>query len=85
MLDEYTARNNRALEELVEVHGVELRQLPDEVLANLRAISETIAKEMVADDPLAKRIADSVAAFKQQAAAYHRISEEAYYRARSQK
>ena len=84
MLDEYTARNNRALEELVEVHGVELRQLPDEVIANLRVISQTIAKEMAADNPLAKRIADSVASFKQQAMAYHRISEEAYYRERSQ-
>ncbi|MGB1159146.1 MAG: TRAP transporter substrate-binding protein [Porticoccaceae bacterium] len=85
MLDEYTARNNRALEELVKVHGVELRQLPDEVLANLRAISQTIAEEMAADNPLAKRIADSVAAFKRQATAYHRISEEAYYWARSEK
>jgi TRAP-type mannitol/chloroaromatic compound transport system substrate-binding protein len=35
MLDEYTARNNTALEELVNVHGVEVRKLPDEVIQGL--------------------------------------------------
>ncbi|MDG1474814.1 MAG: TRAP transporter substrate-binding protein, partial [Porticoccaceae bacterium] len=33
MLDEYTARNNEALISLVETHGVQLRKLPDEVIA----------------------------------------------------
>ena len=82
MLDEYTARNNRALVELVEVHNVDLRKLPDEVLIGLRTISEQIAEELAADNELAKRIGDSVKAFKEQATAYHGISEEAYYRAR---
>ena len=36
MLDEYTARNNSALEQLVNDHGVKLRRLPDEVLAELQ-------------------------------------------------
>ena len=31
-LDEYLARNNQALTELIEVHGVELRKLPDDVI-----------------------------------------------------
>ena len=85
MLDEYTARNNQALVELVEVHKVDVRKLPDEVLAELRTLSEQVLKEMAADNELAKRIADSVNAFKQQATAYHGISEEAYYQARRQK
>ena len=45
MLDEYTANNNRALTELVEVHGVELRKLPDDVLIELRRISEEVMEE----------------------------------------
>ena len=36
ILDEYTARNNRALRELVDVHGVELRKLPDDVIAEFK-------------------------------------------------
>ena len=32
MLDEYLAKNNQALTELIEVHGVELRKLPDDVI-----------------------------------------------------
>jgi TRAP-type mannitol/chloroaromatic compound transport system substrate-binding protein len=40
MLDEFTARNNRALRELVEVHNVKLRRLPDDVLRALYAGSE---------------------------------------------
>jgi len=84
MLDEYTARNNQALEELVNVHGVEVRKLPDEVISGLRALSEEVVQELTADNQFAKRVADSIQAFKQQATAYHGISEEAYYQARKQ-
>ena len=82
MLDEYTARNNTALVELVETHGVEVRQLPDEVIAELRRLSAEVLEELAADSEISKRIAESVEAFKQQAMTYHGISEEAYYNAR---
>jgi TRAP-type mannitol/chloroaromatic compound transport system substrate-binding protein len=82
MLDEYTARNNTALVELVETHGVEVRQLPDEVIAELRRLSAEVLEELAADSEISKRIAQSVEAFKQQAMTYHGISEEAYYNAR---
>ena len=35
MLDEFTARNNAALQDLVKNHGVQLRRLPDDVLQAL--------------------------------------------------
>ena len=82
MLDEYTARNNTALVELVETHGVEVRQLPDEVVAELRRLSAEVLEELAEDSEISKRIAESVEAFKQQAMTYHGISEEAYYNAR---
>ena len=85
MLDEYTARNNQALVELVEVHNVDVRKLPDEVLAELRALSKQVQEEMVAENEFAKRVSDSIEAFKKQATAYHGISEEAFYKARQQK
>jgi TRAP-type mannitol/chloroaromatic compound transport system substrate-binding protein len=82
MLDEYTARNNAALIELVETHGVELRKLPDEVLVELRSIAAQVVEEMAAENPLSQRIATSMKEFAEQSKSYHAISEEAYYNAR---
>ena len=84
MLDEYTARNNTALAELVETHGVEVRKLPDEVIAELGRLSEEVLAELATDSEIAQRIAESVTEFKKQAMTYHGISEEAYYNARKQ-
>jgi len=50
MLDEFTARNNRALREMVEVHDVKLRRLPDDVLAALYRGSQQAMERLVAED-----------------------------------
>jgi TRAP-type mannitol/chloroaromatic compound transport system substrate-binding protein len=84
MLDEYTARNNAALVELVETHGVEVRKLPDDVLMGLQRLSVQVVEEMAAENPLSRRIAESMKAFATQAKSYHGITEEAYYQARDQ-
>lgn len=83
MLDEYTARNNAALRELVEVHGVQLRRLPNDVLAELRSISEEVVAAIPGDDPLSKRIYESYTNFKKDVISYHEISERAYINARA--
>lgn len=83
MLDEYTARNNAALVEMVDNHGVLLRRLPDDVLRELHKISDQVLLEVAAQDPLAKKVYDSQKAFQKQVSAYHKISEEAYYEARA--
>ena len=82
MLDEYTARNNAALKELVEKHGVKLRRLPDDVLLKLKQVSEEVIKEMVANDPLAKKVYESYSSFEAGVKDYHHISEQAYINAR---
>lgn len=84
MLDEYTVRNNQALEQLVNEHGVEVRKLPDEVIQGLRELSAEVIADLTKDNEFAQRVAGSIQAFKQQAATYHGISEEAYYKARQQ-
>jgi len=78
MLDEYTANNNRALTELVEVHGVELRKLPDDVLVELRKISREVMEEFIEGDEMATKIYNSYEAFKQDVIEYHEISEKAF-------
>jgi TRAP-type mannitol/chloroaromatic compound transport system substrate-binding protein len=82
MLDEFTARNNRALREMVEKHGVKLRPLPDDVLQALYEGSERAMAEMTAKDPMAAKVNASFQAFLRDVRAYHEISEQAYINAR---
>lgn len=84
MLDEFTARNNRALRELVEEHGVQVRRFPDDVLEALYAASRDAMEQLVADDPMAARVYASYKAFYDDVRAYHHISEQAYINARDQ-
>ncbi|WP_390592703.1 TRAP transporter substrate-binding protein [Simiduia litorea] len=82
MLDEYTARNNRAMNELVNKHGVKLRRLPDDVLQKLKAISVQMYAEQSANDPFFAKVYADYESFLNQAQQYHKISEEAYYQSR---
>ncbi len=82
MLDEFTARNNRALRELVETHNVKLRRLPDDVLAALYRGSEEAMQVLISTDPLAARVHASFSEFVENVRAYHEISEQAYINAR---
>ena len=85
MLDEYTARNNAALQDLVENHGVELRKLPDDVLIELHKASDAALADLVASDPLVKKVYLSFRSFLDNVTAYHHISEQAYINARDLK
>ncbi len=82
MLDEYTAKNNAALKELIDVHGVEFRKLPDDVIAELHRLSDEVIQDMIAEDELAKRVYASYSAFSEDAKQYHRFSEKAILEAR---
>jgi TRAP-type mannitol/chloroaromatic compound transport system substrate-binding protein len=82
MLDEFTARNNAALKTLIDDHGVELRRLPDDVLARFKELSAEVVAEVAGDDELARRIHDSYMQFLGDVMNYHRISEQAYLNAR---
>ena len=82
MLDEFTARNNAALRELVETHGVELRRLPDDVLAALGRESAKVMQQLIETDPMAAKVHASYQAFREGVKSYHAISEQAYINAR---
>jgi TRAP-type mannitol/chloroaromatic compound transport system substrate-binding protein len=83
ILDEYTARNNRALRELVDVHGVELRKLPDDVIAEFKVIAKDILEENAAKDPTVNKVYQSYKKFKEEVSAYHKVSEDAFVEARN--
>ncbi len=78
MLSEFTARNNAALRTLVDEHGVELRRLPDDVIAALKSASQDVVAEAASTDALSQRIYDSYMAFLADVRAYHEISEQIY-------
>jgi len=82
MLDEYTGRNNAALHELVDNHGVQVRRLPDDVLLKLRLIAEEIYSEQAAADADFKKVYTAYKAFSKGIREYHKISEQAYFEAR---
>ena len=83
MLDEYLAKNNQALTELVEVHGVELRKLPDDVIEEFRTISDQILEELAQEDETIAKVYNSYKSFKQDVSEYHKISEDAFIEARN--
>jgi len=82
-LDEYLARNNQALTELIEVHGVELRKLPDDVIEEFRAISNEILRDLAKEDEVIAKVYDSYIEFKNNVTEYHKISEDSFIEARN--
>ena len=83
MLDEYTARNNTALRDLVENHGVNVQKLPDDILREFKRIARDIMEEQAQQDPAFAKVYESFKAFEAQVAPYHKISEQAYYDTRT--
>lgn len=82
MLAEYTTRNQTALVELVEKHGVDVRPFPSDVLETLKALSDDVVAEVAAGDPLSQKVYDSYKTYRDQVKAYHAVSEQAYINAR---
>ena len=83
MLDEYLAKNNQALTELIEVHGVELRKLPDDVIEEFRKIANKILDDLAKEDEVISKVYDSYLKFKNDVSAYHEISEDAFVESRN--
>jgi TRAP-type mannitol/chloroaromatic compound transport system substrate-binding protein len=67
----------------VNKHHVQLRRLPDDVLAKLKVISAEVVKSIAQDDELAQRIYRSYDRYRTQVMSYHEISERAYINARA--
>ncbi len=83
MLAEYIARNNRALQTLVNEHQVDVRRLPDSVLQRLRELSDLVVAEVAGKDSLSERVYASFQAFRDEVIQWSDISARAYLNARS--
>ncbi|ETX12131.1 C4-dicarboxylate ABC transporter [Marinomonas ushuaiensis DSM 15871] len=83
MLSEFTARNDAALVTLVNEHKVQLKKLPDDLLAALKVASKEVLEDAAANDPMSQKVYDSFAEFLGSVSQWHDISERAFINARA--
>ena len=65
------------------MHGVELRRLPDDVIAEFKIIANEILEENASQDETVKKVYQSYLKFKNEVSAYHKVSEDAFVEARN--
>jgi TRAP-type mannitol/chloroaromatic compound transport system substrate-binding protein len=82
VLSEFVARNNDALNTLLNEHNVELRRFSDEILAGLGQLAGEVMNDLASADPTSRKVMDSLLAFRKTANAWSEISEETYLAAR---
>ncbi len=79
MTAEYTAKNDKALKELRDVHKIKFRRFPKEVLAELKSVAHSVVQELGESDDFARRVYDSYTRFQKNVLEWHSVSEKAYY------
>ncbi|MCU4674907.1 TRAP transporter substrate-binding protein [Catenovulum sp. 2E275] len=82
MLALYTSENNKALQSLINEHGVQIKQFPPEVVSALQTASKKVIAEMVASDPQTAKIYQSYKTFLSRVTQYHELTELNYYQNR---
>ena len=83
MLSEFTARNNAALQTLVNEHQVILKPYPQDLLIALKKASDETLEEVAANDPESQKVYDSFKSFLDSVSEWHDVSERAFINARA--
>ena len=71
------------MQDLIENHDVQLRELPKDVINEFRIISEEILETSAANDPDVKKVYDSFKTFLAEVKGFHAIAEDAFVEART--
>ena len=71
--------NAKALEELITQHQVTVLRIPDPVLVELKARTRDAIADIVAKDPMAKKVNDSFEKFRKLIGPWDEISEKVYH------
>jgi len=79
---EFAARNAATLAQLRAEGDIEIRPFPDDVLRQLRILSDEVIADLAADDPVVARVAESFIAFRDSVADWTEISEYAMLKTR---
>ncbi|MEM9233823.1 MAG: ABC transporter substrate-binding protein, partial [Pseudomonadota bacterium] len=81
-IGQFQAQNAKALDTLVNEHGVELRRMPPDILAALATSTREVLEEIANSSDIARRIHDSFSESLRQSLKWNAISDEAYMAAR---
>ena len=79
MLGECEMENAFHLNRIRESSDAEILRLPDEVLRSMKLISAEVMAELISDDPLSRKVYDSVRKFKDTIAGWVSASEKEFY------
>ena len=80
---EFNARNQSALDTLINQHGVTLRRYSDELLARIGEAAADVISDMANSDQMTKRVYESYAAYQKYAMDWAKIGELGYMNARA--
>jgi TRAP-type mannitol/chloroaromatic compound transport system substrate-binding protein len=78
-LSQFEAQNGAALETLINEHNVNLQAFPEEMLAQLRTLSEEVLEEEAAKDKMSTKVHEAFKKFRKQIGPWGTVSEKAYY------
>lgn len=82
VLAEFNARSSDALDPLINEHGIQVRQMSDEVLNGLGEASGQVVSEIGAEGGITQRVYESSIGFRKKALAYDKLSNLAFGNAR---
>lgn len=82
VLSEFTARNNAALQTLVNKHKVKLLKFPDPVLNGLGQLAGEVMGDIASKDSLSREVMDDYLKFRREAVAWSSRAEGTYLPAR---
>jgi TRAP-type mannitol/chloroaromatic compound transport system substrate-binding protein len=80
----FAHENARALDTLINEHGVELRSFSDEMWAEISAAAEAVVRDVGTGDPQTRAIHESFVASRAASASWADVSDQPYLRFRNQ-
>lgn len=80
---EFNARNARALDTLINEHGVQLKRFSDEILTRMAELSAEVMEEAANSDAITREVYESFKASRASSMRWNAISEMAFTSARS--
>jgi TRAP-type mannitol/chloroaromatic compound transport system substrate-binding protein len=81
MLDDYNAKNMEAMEQF-KAEGVDVRRLPDEVLARLKEVAAEVVDASAAADPVSSKVWEQQKVYLQRLYGYAEMNEKDIYNIR---
>lgn len=83
MLSEFQARSGPVLQQLIKQYGVEIRRLTDEQLKKLGEVAGEVISEIIAADPMSKKVFESMNKIRGEQKIYSTTTELDFLQARN--